>query len=180
MGPGTLVGVNQNAAADVDFVRVHGTGTYFNDAAEAAALGLVFGEPALRLPLHAAKPAVGHTLGAAGALESLFALSALERGVLPASASAGTPMAGLPAYLLERNLAAPVEHCLKLSTAFGGANAALVQTSIRVSLLADAQLSGCTGREPLLYCAPRAHVIARGRAGEPRAVRRNGPKLSDH
>lgn len=115
--------------SDIDFVSVHGTGTSFNDAAEAAALSLVFGPPALRLPLHAAKPAVGHTLGAAGALESLFALSALERGVLPASASAGTPMPGLPAYLLERNLPAPVEHCLKLSTAFGGANAALVLSS---------------------------------------------------
>jgi 3-oxoacyl-[acyl-carrier-protein] synthase-1/3-oxoacyl-[acyl-carrier-protein] synthase II len=117
------------STGDVDFVSVHGTGTPFNDAAEAAALKLVFGEPALRLPLHAAKPAVGHTLGAAGALESLFALSALERGVLPASASAGAPMPGLPAYLLERNLPAPVEHCLKLSTAFGGANAALVLSS---------------------------------------------------
>jgi 3-oxoacyl-[acyl-carrier-protein] synthase II len=111
---------------EVDFVSVHGTGTSFNDAAEASALALVFGEPALRLPLHAAKPAVGHTLGAAGALESLFALSALERGVLPGSASLGTPMPELPAYLLERNVPAPVEHCLKLSTAFGGANAALV------------------------------------------------------
>jgi 3-oxoacyl-[acyl-carrier-protein] synthase-1/3-oxoacyl-[acyl-carrier-protein] synthase II len=117
------------STSDVDFVSVHGTGTSFNDAAEAAALELVFGQPALRLPLHAAKPAIGHTLGAAGALESLFALSALARGVLPASASAGTPMPGLPAHLLERNLPAPVEHCLKLSTAFGGANAALVLSS---------------------------------------------------
>ena len=115
--------------ADIDFVSVHGTGTPFNDAAEAAALELVFGERALRLPLHAAKPSVGHTLGAAGALESLFALSALERAVLPASASAGTPMKGLPAYLLERNVPASIAHCLKLSTAFGGANAALVLSS---------------------------------------------------
>jgi 3-oxoacyl-[acyl-carrier-protein] synthase-1/3-oxoacyl-[acyl-carrier-protein] synthase II len=110
----------------VDFVSVHGTGTSFNDAAEGQALKLIFGARAEHVPLHAAKPAVGHTLGAAGALEALFALSALARGVLPASASPGTPMPNLPARLLEQNLAAKVVHCLKLSTAFGGANAALV------------------------------------------------------
>src|SRR5207244_706642 len=95
-------------------------------AAEAAALRLVFGERAASLALHAFKSVVGHTLGAAGALESLSALSAFENGVVPASASYGTPMAELPARILGENLAAPVEHCLKLSTAFGGANAALV------------------------------------------------------
>jgi len=112
--------------ADVDFVSVHGTGTSFNDAAEAAALRRVFGENAAQTCLHAFKPVIGHTLGAAGALESLAALSALRHGVLPASACPGTPMPELAARLHDENVAAPVEHCLKLSTAFGGANAALV------------------------------------------------------
>ncbi len=112
--------------ARVDFVSVHGTGTSFNDAAEGAALRSVFGERAASLQLHAFKSVVGHTLGAAGALESLAAFSAFERGVLPASASRGSPMPELPARVLERNEAAPTAHCLKLSTAFGGANAALV------------------------------------------------------
>jgi 3-oxoacyl-[acyl-carrier-protein] synthase II len=114
------------APTDIDFVSVHGTGTTFNDAAEAAALRLVFREHAAELELHAFKSVVGHTLGAAGALESLAAVSALENAVVPASASVGTPMAELPARVLEENRARPVEHCLKLSTAFGGANAALV------------------------------------------------------
>ncbi|HYQ18076.1 MAG TPA: beta-ketoacyl synthase N-terminal-like domain-containing protein, partial [Polyangiaceae bacterium] len=110
----------------IGFVSAHGTGTAFNDAAEAAALGLVFDSLAKPPALHAFKPLVGHTLGAAGALEALAALSALEQGVLPASLSPGTDMPELGARLLARNEAAPVEHCLKLSTAFGGANAALV------------------------------------------------------
>jgi 3-oxoacyl-[acyl-carrier-protein] synthase II len=110
----------------VDFVSVHGTGTSFNDAAEAAALRTIFGERAFDLCLHAFKPSVGHTLGAAGALEALSALSALSSSVLPASASAGKPMPELPARLLDQNTPSAVEHCLKLSTAFGGANAALV------------------------------------------------------
>jgi 3-oxoacyl-[acyl-carrier-protein] synthase II len=112
--------------AEVDFVSVHGTGTSYNDAAEAAALCAVFGENAAQMCVHAFKPSVGHTLGAAGALESLAALSALQRGVVPASASPGTPMPELPARLHDQNVATPVEHCLKLSTAFGGANAAVV------------------------------------------------------
>jgi 3-oxoacyl-[acyl-carrier-protein] synthase II len=114
------------APAEVDFVSVHGTGTSFNDAAEGAALRVVFAERAAELQLHAFKTVVGHTLGAAAALESLAALSALENQVLPASASPGTPMPELPACLLTKNRPSPVEHCLKLSTAFGGANAALV------------------------------------------------------
>ncbi len=113
-------------ASAIDFVSVHGTGTSYNDASEATALGLVFGPSAHELPLHAFKPAVGHTLGAASALESLAALDALERGVLPASACSGEPMPGLPSMLLERSRPAPLTHCLKLATAFGGANAALV------------------------------------------------------
>jgi 3-oxoacyl-[acyl-carrier-protein] synthase-1/3-oxoacyl-[acyl-carrier-protein] synthase II len=114
------------ASDDVPCVSVHGTGTPYNDASEAAALREVFGARAGELWLHAFKPSLGHTLGAASALESLAALSALERGLWPASAGTGSPMPELPARLLERSEPAGFEHCLKLATAFGGANAALV------------------------------------------------------
>jgi len=117
-------------AREVQFVSVHGTGTSYNDASEAAALGQSFGPFAAGLPLHAFKSSVGHTLGAASALESLAALAALERGLIPASASPGTAMPESPARLLDRNEPARVERCLKLATAFGGANAALVLTSV--------------------------------------------------
>lgn len=114
-------------AQDIQLVSAHGTGTSFNDASEAAALSRVLGAGAAKPVLHAFKPAVGHTLGAASALEALAALAALERGVLPATAGSGTPLPELPARLLERNQAAPAtSRCLKLATAFGGANAALV------------------------------------------------------
>jgi 3-oxoacyl-[acyl-carrier-protein] synthase-1/3-oxoacyl-[acyl-carrier-protein] synthase II len=138
-------------AAAVDFVSAHGTGTSFNDAAEAAALQRIFAADAAGArarPLHAFKPSIGHTLGAAGVLEALAALSALAQGLVPAAAGEGTPMAELPASLLERNEAAKVEHCLKLSTAFGGANAALV-------------LSRC-GSFPQPRVARPVHVVAFG------------------
>lgn len=116
---------------EVDFVSAHGTGTPYSDASEAVALTKLFGPQAERLTVHAFKPSVGHTLGAASALESLAALSAIERGVLPASISPGTPMDELPARLLERNEPASVRRCLKLAMAFGGANSALVLSSDR-------------------------------------------------
>jgi 3-oxoacyl-[acyl-carrier-protein] synthase II len=113
-------------AREITLVSAHGTGTSFNDAAEAAALSRVFAGGAIKPYLHALKPAIGHTLGAAGALETLAAASALARGLAPASACVGTPMPDLPGRLLDANRPAALKHCLKLSTAFGGANAALV------------------------------------------------------
>lgn len=151
-------------AVGVDFVSVHGTGTSYNDASEATALGLVFGERASELPLHAFKPAVGHTLGAASALEALAALGALERGLLPASACEGAPMPGLPSTLLERNQPTDAKFCLKLATAFGGANAALV-------LGRDSQ--------PARTLAPRTvHLVAAGAVVHQLELERVLPELS--
>jgi len=112
--------------AAIDFVSVHATGTAFNDASEAQALIRVFGVTAATLTLHAFKPIVGHTLGAAGALEALSAINALNASVLPATLSPGEAMPELSARLLDHNQSYPTQRCLKLSTAFGGANAALV------------------------------------------------------
>ena len=114
------------SSSEVDFVSVHGTGTSYNDASEAAALTRSLGSALDGLPLHAFKASIGHTLGAASALEALAALSALERGLCPANAGAGTPMPELAARLLDRNEPKAVQRCLKLATAFGGSNAALV------------------------------------------------------
>ncbi|HEY6081572.1 MAG TPA: beta-ketoacyl synthase N-terminal-like domain-containing protein [Polyangiaceae bacterium] len=152
-------------ARAVDFVSVHGTGTSYNDASEARALGLVFGERASELPLHAFKPAVGHTLGAASALEALAALDALERGLLPASAGSGAPMPGLPSTLLERNQPAAAKYCLKLATAFGGANAALVLGRGR-----DAQPARTLAARPV-------HLVAAGAAVHQLELERVLPEL---
>lgn len=151
----------------IDFVSVHGTGTSYNDASEATALGLVFGPSAHELPLHAFKPAIGHTLGAASALESLAALAALERGLLPASACTGEPMPGLPSTLLERNRPAQLAHCLKLATAFGGANAALVFG--RVAQPEPAQARARVKR--------RAHLVATGSIVHELELERVQPEL---
>jgi len=112
-------------------VSPHATATPYNDAAEARTLAAVFGpERAARIPLAPFKAEIGHTLGAAGALESLQAIDALVRGVIPAAAGTGPLDADAPARLEEVALAAPLGTALKLSSAFGGANAALVLTRV--------------------------------------------------
>lgn len=69
--------------ADVDYVNAHGTATPHNDVMEAAALRACLGEHASRVPVSSVKGQVGHTLGAAGALEAAVTALALERGVMP-------------------------------------------------------------------------------------------------
>ncbi len=111
----------------IDLVSVHGTATPFNDAAESRAIARALGVARARdVVVHPFKAQIGHTLGAAGALELLAITDALERGVLPAAAGEGTVDPDAPARLLDRAAAGTVRTGLKLSSAFGGANAALV------------------------------------------------------
>lgn len=76
------------AAANVDYTRVgwinaHGTGTPLNDVVESNAVKQVFGERALQVPLVSTKPVTGHCLGAAGAIETVATVLALNAGTVP-------------------------------------------------------------------------------------------------
>ncbi len=118
--------INEAGRPVVDLVSAHGTGTLFNDASEMRALSAVLGSRLAHVPLHALKSQTGHTLGSGGALEALAALQAMKRGVAPASAGAGALEVGV--HLLEQAEACSAATALKLSAAFGGANAALLLT----------------------------------------------------
>jgi 3-oxoacyl-[acyl-carrier-protein] synthase II len=134
----------------IDLVSAHGTATPFSDAAEARALVTALGaEAASSVIVHPFKAQVGHTLGAAGVLEALVCTDALQRGVLPAAAGGGTIDPDTPLRVLDRALAAAPQAALKLSAAFGGANAALVLTK--------ASASGVRRRFPV-YVSRAVHV----------------------
>jgi 3-oxoacyl-[acyl-carrier-protein] synthase II len=113
-------------AASIELVSAHATATRHNDAAEIAALRALFTNEAKRVVVHPYKAVLGHTLGAAGALETLAALAALRAGVLPAAIGDGEIERDFPARLLPVNEAGVLRRALKLSSAFGGSNAALV------------------------------------------------------
>ena len=112
--------------SSVDLISAHGTATPFNDSAEGHAIAAVIGPTAERVVVHPFKAIAGHTLGAAGTLETLAALSAASRGILPAAYGEGELESEFPARICSRNQPGNAAHLLKLSTAFGGANAALV------------------------------------------------------
>ena len=73
----------QIAPDEIDYVNVHGTATPLGDISEARAIVDVFGEHAYKLNISATKSMTGHLLGAAGALESMAALLAIQKGIIP-------------------------------------------------------------------------------------------------
>jgi len=111
--------------AAIGIVSAHGTATPFNDAMESRAIATLF-QDAPAPVVHPYKAQIGHTLGAAGVLESLAMVDALTRDIAPAAAGEGQLDPDADVVLLERSETRRFDAGLKLSAAFGGANAALV------------------------------------------------------
>ena len=110
----------------VDYVNAHGTGTPLNDAAEARAINRWAGARAATLPVSSTKAAIGHLLGAAGAVEAVVCLMVLQEQWLPPEPGVETvdPICRFP--LVRQPTDARVELALSNSFGFGGANATLV------------------------------------------------------
>ena len=112
--------------SQVGYVNAHGTGTRANDATETAAIRRVFGAAADRLAVSSTKSMHGHTLGAAGALEAVATVLALQHALLPPTVNFTEvdPECDLDVV---PNAARPVEieAALSSSFAFGGLNAVL-------------------------------------------------------
>lgn len=68
---------------EVDYINAHGTSTKYNDLYETVAIKSVFGDHAYDLAVSSTKSMMGHLLGAAGAVEAIFTILAIDRGVLP-------------------------------------------------------------------------------------------------
>ena len=109
-------------AAEVAFVNAHGTATPENDKVEGRLLAKLL--PAT--PVWASKGGTGHTLGAAGALEAVLALQALNRGRVPASLGFLTPDPETGLVPTRETLKLDSPYALSTSLGFGGGNAALV------------------------------------------------------
>lgn len=116
------------AASDIDFVNVHGTGTPHNDAAEANMLRAVFGDRLSRLPLTSSKGAVGHYLGAAGAIEAVATMLCFLHGAVHPTPGEGAvdPAMGLDLVTGRPRPLPGARFALSTNLAFGGTNAAVI------------------------------------------------------
>ena len=114
-------------SAEVDYVNAHATGTLLSDAVETQAIKIALGDRAYQIPVSSNKAVLGHTMGAAGAIEAIICLLALRQGTVPPTINCAEadPQCDLD-YVTEGARPADLTCVVSNSFAFGGSNAVLV------------------------------------------------------
>ncbi|MDQ3261158.1 MAG: beta-ketoacyl-[acyl-carrier-protein] synthase II, partial [Pseudomonadota bacterium] len=116
----TMAGLN---ATDIDYINLHGTATRTNDATEDLAVYGLFGS---NTAASSTKGWTGHTLGAAGIIEAIISLIAIEEGFMPGSLNTQNLDPGTKIHYLLGNSVAPVRYVMSNSFGFGGTNCSLI------------------------------------------------------
>lgn len=117
--------------ADVDYVNAHGTSTPKGDEIELRAVERLFGDNTDGLVMSSTKSAIGHLLGAAGAVESIFSILAIRDGVCPPTLNLDNPSCDTAINLAPHNaVSRDVRAALSNSFGFGGTNASVIFTRI--------------------------------------------------
>ena len=112
---------------DIDYINPHGTGTPENDKMESLGVMAVLGERAKSVPISSNKSMIGHTLSAAGAVETVFTLLTLEHQRVPPTINYQIPDPAIPLDVVPHTARdAKVRHALSNSFGFGGQNVSLV------------------------------------------------------
>jgi 3-oxoacyl-[acyl-carrier-protein] synthase II len=114
-------------AGAVKYINAHGTSTPVGDKTETASIKEVFGSLAYSIPVSSTKAATGHTLGAAGTVEAIICLKAMQHGILPPTLNLEQkdPECDLD-YVPGQAREAALDVALSNSFGFGGQNATLV------------------------------------------------------
>jgi 3-oxoacyl-[acyl-carrier-protein] synthase II len=113
--------------AQIGYINAHGTATPVNDGTEAKAYTTFLGDAVGATRISSTKAAIGHTLGAAGAIEALFAIEALRTGQLPPQLNLQTPIPEIaPALVGPQEECDGMKHVMSVNLGFGGSNAALI------------------------------------------------------
>ena len=112
---------------DIDYINAHGTSTPLGDEIELAAVKRLFGEHSYTLSMSSTKSAIGHLLGAAGAVEAIYSILAMRDNVAPPTLNLDNPSEGCDIDLVaKRAKERPIDRVLSNSFGFGGTNASLV------------------------------------------------------
>ncbi|MGE3969190.1 MAG: beta-ketoacyl-ACP synthase II [Dongiaceae bacterium] len=117
--------------ADIDYVNAHGTSTPLGDEIELGAVKRLFGEAAYKISMSSTKSAIGHLLGAAGAVEAIFSILAIRDQVVPPTLNLDNPSPGCDIDLVPKQAKRrEVRKALSNSFGFGGTNASLIFTAV--------------------------------------------------
>jgi len=114
----------------IDYINAHGSSTRLNDKSETIAIKSVFGEYAYKVPISSTKSTLGHLMGAAGAIEALISVQAIQEGIIPPTINLEKldPECDLD-YVPNAARQREVKAALSNSFGFGGHNAALIFAS---------------------------------------------------
>ena len=116
------------APGDIDYVNAHGTSTPLGDLIEAGAVSRLLGNAVGSVSMSSTKSATGHLLGAAGAIEAIYSLKAVQTGDLPPTLNLETPEDAMADFDLVplKTRARKVRNAMSNSFGFGGTNASLI------------------------------------------------------
>jgi 3-oxoacyl-[acyl-carrier-protein] synthase II len=118
--------------SDIGYINAHGTSTHVNDSVETLAIKQTFGEHAYKTPISSSKSMLGHLIAAAGAVELITSIMAIQRGVLPPTINYETPDPECDLDYIPNNAREKrVDHVLSNSFGFGGQNVSLVVSRFR-------------------------------------------------
>ena len=112
---------------EIDYINAHGTSTPINDRVETLAIKRVFGEAAHNVPISSTKSMTGHLMGAAGAIEAIACIKAVETGVVPPTINYQNPDPDCDLdYVPNQARTVEVKTAMSNSFGFGGHNAVLI------------------------------------------------------
>ena len=111
----------------IDYINAHGTSTILNDKTETSIIKQVFGKAAYQIPISATKSMIGHLIGAAGSVELVATLLAMEHGVIPPTINYKNPDPECDLdYVPNEARTKKIKIAMKNSFGFGGKNSILI------------------------------------------------------
>ncbi len=113
--------------AEMGYINAHGTSTKYGDELESIAIKTVFGDHAYKIPISSTKSMIGHLLGAAGGVEAVITILALDRGLLPPTINLDNPDPECDLdYIPHTSRTVQADVAMSNSFGFGGTNACLI------------------------------------------------------